>query len=385
MAYYDDSATLAANTLNNLTQLRSQNIVHDDTEAALAENQRQFDANIALQAQEFSDNMNFLKNQHSEQMDFANRNLNANIEIANNNFDLQKEAYEKNLELQNRQFDYQKELNNTQMEREDTAIQRAVADFRAAGFSPLAAIGTSGASSSPLSSAGASSINAAQYEVGGINTAAGQYADFAKQYSALAYEAQQNYSNNRSQLAEKHNADILASRITLAKMRQDLRLGYGNLATQLFNSVVNAKNSRIQNEYIEEQLNYLKDKHTWEEDNGYRGESWQTAAVSAIKEYLNSKSDKGTTIEKAFDVGRQTVEKAQDTIDTYLDKAGSQIVQKAKNFGHDVAEVYATAFYNSCEVASKAGKLIISNLSPALKKIYYAGEKVTLKIKGYFD
>lgn len=347
MAYSDDAASLAANTLNNLTQLRSQNIVHDDTEAALAENQRQFDANIALQAHEFTDNMNFLKNQHSEQMDFANRNLNANIDIANQNFDLQKQAYEKNLELQNRQFDYQKELNNTQMEREDTAIQRAVADFKAAGFSPLAAIGTSGSSSSPLSSAAASSVNAAQYEVGGINTAAGQYADFAKQYSALAYEAQQNYSNSRSQLAEKHNTDILASRITLAKMRQDMRLGYGNLATQLFNSVVNAKKSRIQNEYLEEQLNYLEDRHKWEESNGYRGQTAGQVLVNAITEYLDSKKkDEGETrFSTAYNVSKETAHKIGVTVKENLDKLPNDIKEKINNSDlEDYQKIALTAY-----------------------------------------
>lgn len=45
------------------------------------------------------------------------------------------------------QFDYNKQLNQQIMEREDTAYQRAVADAKAAGLSPLTVAGTGGAGS----------------------------------------------------------------------------------------------------------------------------------------------------------------------------------------------------------------------------------------------
>lgn len=48
-----------------------------------------------------------------------------------------KETNKENLEFQKEQFEYEKDLQSTIMEREDNAVQRKVADQRAAGISPL--------------------------------------------------------------------------------------------------------------------------------------------------------------------------------------------------------------------------------------------------------
>lgn len=71
-----------------------------------------------------------------------------------------------NLEYQREWNEYQKSLNEQIMQREDTAIQRQVADARAAGVSPLAASNVGQAQTGTSVQAGAPLNNSMRYESG---------------------------------------------------------------------------------------------------------------------------------------------------------------------------------------------------------------------------
>ena len=77
----------------------------------------------------------------------------AQYDINNANLALQREMNQQNQQNWQTQFDYIEQQNNLTREREDNAIQRQVADAKAAGLSPLAVAGTGGASSAVVNSA----------------------------------------------------------------------------------------------------------------------------------------------------------------------------------------------------------------------------------------
>lgn len=104
----------------------------------------------------FNGSANQIAQNNANMQEKINReNIAAQEKINQDNIRFQTEANEKNLAFANRNFEYQQQLNNQLMQREDTAIQRAVGDYQAAGFNKLLAIGQP-AQASGMTTAGGS-------------------------------------------------------------------------------------------------------------------------------------------------------------------------------------------------------------------------------------
>lgn len=244
----------------------------EQTQMALGESARQFNENLQFQKDLYDSEFNWQQEQFGKQLDFANRNLDMNSEVANDNLALQQSA-----------FDYQKQLNATQMEREDSAMQRQIADLQASGFSPLAALGGSGSASNPLSSG-----NAPQMDFSGVNQASGAYLDMARQYASLHSQATQNYMSGRNQAAINHNSQVLGARTALAQMKADLHFKGQNMATQYFNAAINASNARLQRDYMREQIKTKKYENNWYDEHGYQLKTMATV----LSDFLNGEGVK---------------------------------------------------------------------------------------------
>lgn len=363
------------NTMFNIKQMTQ-------TDKQIDNQDKQFYENLAWQTSENEINRKFLENQNANQLDFANRELAENKRVSDLNYALQSDTANFNRDMQQQAFDYQKQLNATQMEREDNAIQRQVADFAKAGFSPLAAIGGNGSSAGSLSTHSPNSVNPAQYDMSGINAAAGQYADFARQYAQLAFTSQQDYINKRTELAQKHNADITGARMALSQLRSDNYYKGQSASLQFYNTLINNRNKKLENQYLEEQLDNLRDEHKYNKEHGYRSESPVQALTSAVLEYINKRKQDGeTTVEAAFDLTKEGAQVLHNTIQSGKDKVSQIVAKKIEDSDLSKKQKTAVMFYLT---AIKEG-FLTTKMGREMKLIYYLGETIYRKVMGYKD
>ena len=255
----------------------------------------------------------------------------AQNQIARENIDWQKEAAYNNLALQQAQFDYQKRLNESQQIREDTAIQRQVADLAAAGLSPLMVSG--GSSTSVLSAP-----NAPQLDTSGISTAQGSYLNLAQQYSALRQEALSNSQNRRTSITNSLSSNKQGAAFALANLVRNVTLDLNQRYLNLQNFRLNALHTLKQNQLIDEQIKSSKSQRNWNEAHGYRRESladYLVAILNAYKAPDDIVNDIKTLIEENKEPIQNTVEKVQDVIES-----SKEIPKKVENKVNEVLETY---------------------------------------------
>lgn len=341
-----------------------------------------------FQSAEAEKEREFQSTQQASQLGFAEDALEQQKDIAN-----------KNLEFMQSQFDYQKQLNQTQMEREDTAIQRQMADAKAAGLSPLSVVGGNGASSQALTSG-----EAPQIDPTGISAAQGQYLDIAKQYSALHLQANKQFIDNINDIyrqsaqgkvnaytanqARKQaiHAQQQGARLAMYQMIQDSiakGVDVANASKQLkMQKALNDAQLGVfaqQEKNLESERLYRDAERTYNEEHGFRNQDLETALVS-LGEYIYDHRNEGTVA--------QAREKVQQVVDTasydlgFTKESREDItrVEESKYHSGQRPTEYLVSQKNAIEIYSDLSK----GNSPKDKDILKLWDS-TPKLRAYFN
>ena len=270
------------------TTIATNNTNQAISDASLEESARQFDEQMKWAQEQYRDQQEYSEYLFDQQMGFNDKWNQANL-------DWQREMQ-----------DYQKELNATQMAREDTSIQRAMQDARAAGLSPLAALGMQAPSQTFSAPA---PLN---YDTSGGNAAFGELGSSQR--------------NARSEYGRNYRA-AQELRARAREMKADRDLARNTWQAEQWNKIASyagsAYRNGLENKVFKAQLRSLEldnerkeDENEWLKSHSYRNLNLQSELINFIEKFIGS------------DLPKKTKSKLDDYLDSIHSENEARKVQR---------------------------------------------------------
>lgn len=233
----------------------------------------------------------------------------------------EKRRYEANMAFQREQFEYQKALNQLQMNREDTAVTRAMNDYQANGINKLLAIGN------PADTGSYSSTSMSGTE-GNPQNLLGDLAEQANGIMNNALEWTQEIKN--IQQTQKQN-ELIDEEIMNQSYKRE------NMESQTFlNKILLAKNEQeivnLVRDQMQKEIEYLQTKHDYDINRRYgiRSNDQVNELLNTYKAIMGELADENSQTRKQFKELMDAINKNQDIIKKFF---GSEYSKDTNPFG----------------------------------------------------
>lgn len=277
---------------------------------------------------------------NSSQQNEANK---ANYELQRDTLDLQREQQQWNREKADRDFEYNKQLQEKIFQREDSAVQRMVADNRAAGLSPIA--GLAGAGTGQALEANTPQLNQTfdtpQMSANQLTTDFSSLSQLGSQITnyemnkkgmeiqqeKLKLEKSSNEANLR-QMEENIKASQIKNQISRATMKAEIE--NRNLAPQKTAQEIGRIGSQVLNDALDREIKELSKIQTeremdeWLENKGLRAEignvSLDEAKAKVLALEMVNKYHNDEYYGTQLDVLKEELTKIQNENKSYADK-----------------------------------------------------------------
>ncbi len=235
--------------------------------------------------------------------------------------------YEANMAFQREQFEYQKAMNQLQMNREDTAVTRAMEDYQRNGINKLLAIGN------PADTGNYSSTSMSGTE-GNPQNLLGELAEQANGMMNNALEWTQEIKN--IQQTQKQN-ELIDEEIMNQSYKRE------NMQSQTFlNKILHAKNEQeivnLVRDQMQKEIDYLQTKNDYEINRRYglRERDDVNELFNTYKAIMGELADENSQTRKQFRELMDVINKNQNIIKKFFSSEYSNDTNPfGKEYGKD--------------------------------------------------